>query len=373
MNDATQLADQSTPLDQTPMNVPDHPKGNPWKLAKMESMAVDSLHRKEWHTPALDERILFWSSMYAKRNPVCDVVTLDSMEEYQVRNLIQSTFHSGTGLFLLEQELSNIMEVGNGLVLQNLRHEVRFVFQPCWDNFSGQHILGLPGLKFETWGDACTSFYLYLQSPQDDCSPLAKFRRRAAQIWFWLLFDIFCEESRQKGDLLGTTAGRDIDSTVAIEHRILAMAYPGYTFAPWGEARRRAMRNHLRLGFSWWRLACCLGRGVLLIASSKLARLLYVFTATDELSLTQTKGNLLEYRALGGRLDQLCSKCVPRSAWPVSSLLAGCDQLHVWEATRSGGTYQSTKMYCACGKGPHPHQIILFAMEVEPPRTPCHG
>ncbi|KAL4740384.1 hypothetical protein BDV11DRAFT_169148 [Aspergillus similis] len=195
------------------------------------------------------------------------------MDESQVRNLIQSTFHNGTCRFLLEQELSMIMEAGDSLVLKNLRREARFVFQPNWDNFSGQHILGLPDLKFETWQDACVSFHLYLRSLHDDGSTLAQFRRRTAQVWFWLFFDMYCEESRRTHGVTGTTGRYNLESMTDIQHQILLKAYPGST---WGKACRKSLCDDLQYGFNWWRLACCLGHGVILIASNEVARFLEI-------------------------------------------------------------------------------------------------
>ncbi|KAL4789256.1 hypothetical protein BDV19DRAFT_395229 [Aspergillus venezuelensis] len=151
--------------------------------------------------------------------------------------MIQSTFHSGTCQFLLKQELNNIIEIGNTLILQSLCHEGRFVFRPKWDSISGQYILGLPDLKFETWQDACAGFYLYLRSLQENGSILAQFRRWMAQVWFWLFFDMFCEELSQKDSMTATTPGYDINSMKDVQYQILAKAYPGYAYDSWGEAR----------------------------------------------------------------------------------------------------------------------------------------
>ena len=87
---------------------------------------------------------------------------------------------------------------------------------------------------------------------------------------------MFCEELSQKDSMTDTAPSYDIDSMKDVQYQILAKAYPGYAYAPWGEARRKTMCDHLRLGFSWWRLACSLGHGALFIASNDVARLLYV-------------------------------------------------------------------------------------------------
>jgi hypothetical protein len=291
--DDTEPTDQSTRVNQIPLiGKSYHLNTSSRALAGPTILTGDAAISGAWMNSRLQERISFWSSIHGKRNPVCDSIAYGPLGAYQARNLLQSSFHSGTGLFLLEPELDTIIQIGDGLIQRDLHRRAGFVFQRWSGSCSAQHILGFPSLEFETWQDACSTFFIYLQSLRDEISLLAQFRRRMAQVWFWLFFDILCEQSMQKNDLKGSVVDGSRDVLEDVQHQLLALIYPGYTCAPWGEICKKALRDHLRRGFRWWKLACSVGDGALLIASDGVALVVYVVHSAERMSTDFDPGTL---------------------------------------------------------------------------------
>jgi hypothetical protein len=102
---------------------------------------------------------------------------------------------------------------------------------------------------------------------------------------------MLCEQSVQNNDLNGTVPDENRDPIANLQHQIIAMAYPESArspWSPWGELYKRDLHSQLQLGFRWWKLACCVGHGILLIASDGIARIVYLFHNILQISTTLT-------------------------------------------------------------------------------------
>jgi hypothetical protein len=96
----------------------------------------------------------------------------------------------------------------------------------------------------------------------------------------------------QKSDLKGSVVDGSRDVLEDVQNQLLALIYPGYTCAPWGEICKKALRDHFRRGFRWWKLARSVGDGALLIASDSVALVVYVVHSADWMSTDFDPGTL---------------------------------------------------------------------------------
>lgn len=118
----------------------------------------------------------------------------------------------------------------------------------------------------------------YLNSIIGSVSSLDDVRRRLAQIWLHIHFENYIndlEESEKNG--LPLNRQRRAISTIARDS--ILQAFHGYLFSP-RKADRDSLSDQCRWGERWWKVATCVGLGVVLLASEDLANQMYAHSCS---------------------------------------------------------------------------------------------
>lgn len=187
---------------------------------------------------------------------------------------IQSTCKIATGEVLSTEQAQYVKCCGDGLNSSMLSKvfliELRAVLLRCH-----QHPLpSIDASKLDSTLTACVAYYRYLNSIPRSASKIDDVYRRFAQIWLHIYFEYYINElrEREKDCLLEVRRqGRQI-STVARDS-ILRGIY-GNQYSP-QKKDRDAFSDQCRWGNRWWRVARCVGLGVVLLANEDLAKQMY--------------------------------------------------------------------------------------------------
>ncbi|KAJ5766655.1 uncharacterized protein N7511_004271 [Penicillium nucicola] len=127
---------------------------------------------------------------------------------------------------------------------------------------------------------ACVAYLRYLNSVTGSVSKSDDVNRRLAQIWIHIHFENHAndlEESEKNGHPLDRK-GRAIPT---IARDSILQAFHGSQFVP-QKADRDFLSDQCRWGERWWKVATCVGLGVILLASEDLANQMYAHLYSTE-------------------------------------------------------------------------------------------
>jgi hypothetical protein len=198
------------------------------------------------------------------------------VDEYVER--IQATCQIATGETLSKKQAQKVKNCGDSLIA-NIQPECPI---PALKAFSVNcHLHTLPSI--DTNGPnsslrACVTYLSYLNSIAGSRSRSNDVNRRLAQIWIYVHFENHVNDlmESEKNGLPLNRKGRTI-STIARDS--ILQAFHGAQYVP-QKAGRDFLSNQCRWGERWWKVAACMGLGVILLASDDLANQMYAHSCS---------------------------------------------------------------------------------------------
>ncbi|KAI3276409.1 hypothetical protein DTO003C3_10208 [Penicillium roqueforti] len=178
---------------------------------------------------------------------ICQIATGETMSERQARD-VEDCGNS----------LITIMRSGQIAALKSLLVDCHLHTLPSVDMFDLNSSL-----------TACVAYLRYLNSVTGTVSKSDDVNRRLAQIWIHIHFENHAndlKESEKNGHPLNRK-GRAIPT---IARDSILQAFHGSQFVP-QKADRDFLSDQCRWGERWWKVATCMGLGVILLASEDLA------------------------------------------------------------------------------------------------------
>jgi hypothetical protein len=177
---------------------------------------------------------------------------------------IQSTCKVAAGEMLGTDQAKCVKRCGDGLNSSMVSEDFLVGLRTILLNYHQHPLPCIDASKFDSSRTACVTYYRYLNSILRSASKIDDVRRRFAQIWLHIHFENYINElrEREKDCLLAVNRqGRQI-STIA-QDSILRSIY-GNQYPP-QKKNRDAFSDQCRWGGRWWRVASCLGLGVVLL------------------------------------------------------------------------------------------------------------
>ncbi|KAJ5646730.1 hypothetical protein N7490_003102 [Penicillium lividum] len=174
-----------------------------------------------------------------------------------------------TGETLTDSQARNIKNCGDDLV-KSMRSEeavtnLKYLLVECHQNA----LLSVDSDSFDSSLTACVVYLSYTNSITGSSSYLNDVRRRLAQVWLHIHFENMINylATSEKNGFPMKRNGRSI-STIARDS--ILQAIHGHQFSP-RKTDRDLLSDQCRWGERWWKVATCIGLGVLLLASEDLA------------------------------------------------------------------------------------------------------
>jgi hypothetical protein len=189
---------------------------------------------------------------------ICQIATGETMSERQARDVEDC---GGS--------LITIMRSGQIAALKSLLVDCHLHTLPSVDMFDLNSSL-----------TACVAYLRYLNSVTGSVSKSDDVNRRLAQIWIHIHFENHAndlKESEKNGHPLNRK-GRAIPT---IARDSILQAFHGSQFVP-QKADRDFLSDQCRWGERWWKVATCMGLGVILLASEDLANQMYAHSYSTE-------------------------------------------------------------------------------------------
>ncbi|CAG8316502.1 unnamed protein product [Penicillium camemberti] len=178
---------------------------------------------------------------------ICQIATGETLSERQARDVEDCG-----------DSLITIMRSGQIAALKSLLVDCHLHTLPSVDMFDLNSSLA-----------ACVAYLRYLNSVTGSVSKSDDVNRRLAQIWIHIHFENHAndlKESEKNGHPLNRK-GRAIPT---IARDSILQAFHGSQFVP-QKADRDFLSDQCRWGERWWKVATCVGLGVILLASEDLA------------------------------------------------------------------------------------------------------
>ncbi|KAJ5178970.1 hypothetical protein N7492_002180 [Penicillium capsulatum] len=190
---------------------------------------------------------------------------------------IQTLCKAVTGQTLSQKQAREIKDCGDELVTNIQSNHSIASLKSLLVNCQLHALPNFGSHDLKTSLTACVAYLSYLSSIDFSASKAKNLNRRLAQIWIHIHFENHIndlKESEENGFPLNRQ-GRTI-STIARDS--VLMAFHGCPFVP-QKASRDFLSDQCRWGERWWKVATCMGLGVVLLASEALANQMYIHPA----------------------------------------------------------------------------------------------
>jgi hypothetical protein len=194
---------------------------------------------------------------------------------------IQSICQVATGETMSEKQARDVEDCGDSLITTIQSVGLIFAFKSLLVNC---HLHTVP--RVDMYGlnsslAACITYMRYLNSVTGSVSKPNDVNRRLAQIWIHIHFENHVNDLKEiEKNGLPLDRQRRAISTIARDS--ILQAFYGNQFVP-QKTDRDFLSDQCRWGERWWKVATCMGLGVILLASEDLANQMYAHSCSMEL------------------------------------------------------------------------------------------
>ncbi|KAJ6035553.1 hypothetical protein N7460_009728 [Penicillium canescens] len=182
---------------------------------------------------------------------------------------IQTICQIATGETMSEKQARDVEDCGDSLITIIQSDGPIAAFKPLLVNC---HLHTLPSVDMYGLNSsltACVAYLRYLNSVTGSVSKSDDVNRRLAQIWIHIHFENLVNDLKES-EKNGLPLNRQRRAIPTIARDSILQAFHGSPFVP-QKKDRDFLSDQCRWGERWWKVATCMGLGVILLASEDLA------------------------------------------------------------------------------------------------------